>query len=131
MPELAGLPNTVAGYGLAFLQLRKAAAASNVVLGLHISAWASGKDIAAYNVTEPLSPEVDKVYGFLAPFGLAANVTGQQFDVLVGDPLDRDADFYRVTQGSNRWWDASDTASISSRSFNCASKKSLSRSAWS
>jgi hypothetical protein len=118
MPELAGLPNTVAGYGLAFLQLRKAAAASNVVLGLHISAWASGKDIAAYNVTEPLGPEVDKVYGFLAPFGLAANVTGQQFDVLVGDPLDRDADFYRVTQGSNRWWDASDTASISSRSFN-------------
>lgn len=118
MPELAGLPNTVAGYGLAFLQLRKAVAANNVVLGLHISAWASGKDIAAYNVTEPLGPEVDKVYAYLAPFGLAANVTAQQFDVLVGDPLDRDADFYRVTQGSNRWWDASDSASISSRSFN-------------
>jgi hypothetical protein len=118
MPELAGLPNTVAGYGLAFLQLRKAVAANNVVLGLHISAWASGKDIAAYNVTEALGPEVDKVYAYLAPFGLATNVTGQQFDVLVGDPLDRDADFYRVTQGSNRWWDTSDTASISSRSFN-------------
>ncbi|HYP91138.1 MAG TPA: PA14 domain-containing protein, partial [Polyangiaceae bacterium] len=37
---------------------------------------------------------------------------------LVGDPLDRDADFYRLTQNSDRWWDASDSASISSKSFN-------------
>jgi hypothetical protein len=36
----------------------------------------------------------------------------------VGDPLDRDADFYRLTRGEDRRWDASDTASISSRSFN-------------
>src|SRR6185503_16302177 len=40
------------------------------------------------------------------------------YDVLVGDPLDRDADFYRLTQGQDRWWNASDSASISSRSFN-------------
>lgn len=118
MSELAGLPNTVSGFGLAFLQLRKAVGASNVVLGIHISAWASGKDIAAYNVTDALGPEVDKVYAFLAPFGLASNVTGQTFDVLVGDPLDRDADFYRLTQNSDRWWDASDAAPIASKSFN-------------
>jgi len=118
MSELAGLPNTVAGFGLAFLQLRKAVGASNAVLGVHVSAWASGKDIGTYSVSDPLGPEVDKVYGFLAPLGLASNATGQTFDVLVGDPLDRDADFYRVTQGSDRWWDASDSASISSKSFN-------------
>jgi len=118
MAELQGLPNTVAGFGLAFLQLRKAVGANNAVLGVHISAWASGKDIAAFSVTEALQPEVDKVYGFLAPLGLAANVTGQQFEVLVGDPLDRDADFYRLTRGEDRWWNASDTASIASRSFN-------------
>lgn len=118
MSELSGLPNTVSGFGLAFLQLRKAVGASNVVLGIHISAWASGKDIAAYSVTDPLGPEVDKVYAFLAPFGLASNVTGQTFDVLVGDPLDRDADFYRLTQASDRWWDASDTAPVTSKSFN-------------
>ena len=118
MPELAGLPNTVAGFNLAFLQLRKAVGADNVVLGIHISAWASGKDIAHFNVTDALAPEVDKVYDFLAPGGLAPNVTGQQYDVLVGDPLDRDADFYRLTQSQNRWWDESDNASISSRSFN-------------
>jgi hypothetical protein len=118
MPELAGLPNTVAGFGLAFLQLRKSVGAGNALLGMHISGWASGKDIAHFNVTDALGPEVDKVYNFLAPLGLASNVTGQQYDVLVGDPLDRDADFYRLTQGQERWWDASDSASISSRSFN-------------
>ena len=118
MPELATLPNTVAGWGLAFLKLRDAVGAQNAILGIHISGWASGKDIAYSSVTDPLSPEVDKVYGFLAPFGLAANVTGKQFDVLVGDPLDRDSDFYRINQGQDRWWDASDSASISSKSFN-------------
>lgn len=118
MPELAGLPNTVAGWGLAFLQIRKSVGASNALLGVHISAWASGKDIAHFNVADPLGPEVDKVHGFLAPLGLGANVTGQTFDVLVGDPLDRDADFYRLTQGQDRWWDASDSAPIASKSFN-------------
>src|SRR6185436_14179145 len=93
LPELAGLPNTVAGWGLAFLQLRKAVGAGNAVLGVHISAWASGKDLAYGSVTDPLGPEVDKVFGFLAPAGVSTNVTGQTYDVLVGDPLDRDSDF--------------------------------------
>jgi len=118
MSELAGLPNTVAGWGMAFLQLRKMAGATNVVLGIHISGWASGKDVIHYSASDALQPEVDKVYNFLAPLGLAPNVTGDTYDVLVGDPLDRDADFYRLTQGSDRWWDASDNASINSKSFN-------------
>src|SRR3954468_24861686 len=118
MAELQGLPNTVAGWGLAFLQLRKSVAASKVVLGVHISSWASGKDVSYFNVTDPLGPEVDKVYNFLAPLGVASNVTGATFDVLVGDPLDRDSDYYRLTQNQDRWWDASDSASISSKSFN-------------
>lgn len=118
LPELAGLPNTVAGWGMAFLQLRKAVGASNAILGIHISGWASGKDLAHFSVTDPIQPEVDKVYNFLAPLGLGPNATGQTYDVLVGDPLDRDADYYMLTQNQNRWWDASDSASISSRSFN-------------
>jgi hypothetical protein len=116
--ELQSLPNTVAGFGLAFLQLRKSVGASNVALGIHVSAWASGKDIAYYNVTDALGPEVDKVYNFLAPFGLASNVTGATYDLLVADPLDRDADYYRLVQGQDRSWDASDTASVTSKSFN-------------
>ncbi|HEU5072822.1 MAG TPA: hypothetical protein VFU02_01585 [Polyangiaceae bacterium] len=119
MPELNGLPNSVAGWGLAFLAIKKAVGANNAVLGLHISGWASGKDIAHSNVTEALQPEVDKVYGFLGPAGLASNVTGTTYDVLVGDPLDRDADYYRIERGGDdRWWDTSDSASINSKSFN-------------
>lgn len=118
LPELAGLPNTAAGWGLAFLQIRKAVGASNVALGIHISGWASGKDLAHYSVTDPLQPEIDKVYDFLAPLGLSANVTGSSYDFLVGDPLDRDADFYRLTQNQDRWWDPADGASIQSKSFN-------------
>jgi hypothetical protein len=118
LPELAGLPNTVAGWGMAFLKIKKAVGASNAILGVHISGWASGKDIAHFSVTDPLQPEVDKVYNFLAPLGLGPNATGETYDVLVGDPLDRDADYYTITQGQNRWWDPSDTASISSKSFN-------------
>ena len=38
--------------------------------------------------------------------------------MLVGDPLDRDSDYYVLVQGQNRWWDASDSASINSKSFN-------------
>jgi len=118
MPELAGLPNTAAGWGLAFLEIREAVAASNVILGMHISAWATGSDIAYFQTGIPLQPEVDKAYAFLAELGLAANVTGATYDVLVGDPLDRDSDYYRLTQGQDRWWDADDSASIDTKSFN-------------
>lgn len=121
LPELSTLPNTVAGWGLAFLQIRKAVGANNVTLGLHVSAWAGNKDIAYTSVTDPLPPEVDKVYNFLAPFGLTTNVTGATYDFLVGDPLDRDPDFYRLTRNDNRWLDPSDSASVNSKSFNrCA-----------
>jgi len=118
MPELAGLPNTAAGWGLAFLQIRKAMGASNVILGMHISAWATGSDIAYYQTGIALQPEVDKAYAFLAGLGLADNITGATYDVLVSDPLDRDSDYYRLTQGQDRWWDADDGAAIDTKSFN-------------
>ena len=118
LAELQGLPNTAAGWGLAFLQLRKSVGATNVILGMHISAWATGKDISYFSVTDPLDPEVQKAYTFLSKLGLGANLTGQAYDVLVGDPLDRDSDFYRLTRSEDRWWDASDSAPIASKSFN-------------
>ena len=117
LPELAGLPNTVAGWGLAFLQLRESVGATNVSLAMDISGWATGKDLLYFSVTDSLGPEVDKAYAFLAPLGLSANQTGQTWDLLANNPLDRDSDYY-TTLGQNRWWDASDTASINSKSFN-------------
>jgi hypothetical protein len=117
LPELAGLPNTVAGWGMAFLELRAAMGASNAILAMDISGWATGKDLFYFSVTDPLGPEVDKAYAFLAPLGIAANQTGETWDLLANNPLDRDSDYY-TTLGQNRWWDMSNTASTSSRSFN-------------
>jgi Bacterial Ig domain len=117
MPELSSLPNTVAGWGMAFLQLRKAVGASNAILAMDISGWGTGKDLLYFSVTDSLSPEVDTAYNFLAPLGLSPNQTGATWDLLSNNPLDRDSDYY-TTLGQNRWWDPSDTASISSKSFN-------------
>ncbi len=118
IPELANLPNTLSGWGMAFLELKKQAKANKVVLGMHISAWASSKDIAYSSIELPLQPEVDKVYDFLAPLGLSTNQTGLQYDLLVGDPIDRDSDYYLKVKGDDRWWDTTSTASINSKSFN-------------
>jgi len=118
LPELAGLPNTVAGWGLAFLQMRKAVGAHNVILALHVSGWAGGQDIIHFALDLPLQAEVTKVHDYLKPFGLAPNVTGTTYDVLVTDPLDRDADYFQLVRGENRWWDPSDSAPLTSRSFN-------------
>jgi hypothetical protein len=118
LPELARLPDTVAGWGLAFLELRKAAGASNVILGIHVSAWAGDGDLAHFSVTQSLASEVTKVHTFLKPLGLAPNVTGATWDVLVGDPLDRDAEFFKRFYSQDRWWDPSDSAPITSKSFN-------------
>ncbi|MFZ1984624.1 MAG: hypothetical protein WAU91_09450 [Desulfatitalea sp.] len=120
MPELAGLPDTAAGWGLAFLKIRQAVGADKVILGMHISGWATQKDIGYYQTDVPLQPEVDQAYAFLSKLGLDANVTGSTYDVLVGDPLDRDSGFYEIHEGLGqaRWWDASDAAPIDSKSFN-------------
>jgi hypothetical protein len=120
LSELSGLPNTAADWSLAFLQLRKSVGASKVILGMHISAWATGKDISYYQTSDALQPEVDTAYDFLEHLGLAANSTGATFDVLVGDPLDRDSGFYEVHEGRGRqmWWDDSDGAPVNTRSFN-------------
>jgi hypothetical protein len=119
VPEIADLPDTVAGWGMAFLQIRKKVGAGKAILGIHVSAWASGQDIANGNPSANIQSAVDSAYNFLAPLGVAKNQTGYQYDVLVGDPSDRDADFYKLTQGNGaHWWDTSAGASTSSLSFN-------------
>ena len=45
LPELGGLPNTLAGWGMAFLQLRESVGATNATLAMDISGWATGKDL--------------------------------------------------------------------------------------
>jgi hypothetical protein len=67
---------------------------------------------------DALQPQVNTVYNFLSPFGLTANATGATYDFLVGDPIDRDSDYYKMVENQNRWWDPSDTASVDGESFN-------------
>ena len=121
LPELAGLPNTVAGWGLSYLAIKKAMGATNAILGVHVSAWATGGDLASADSLSDsdLSNAVNAGYGFLGPLGLSANSTGLTYDVLVGDPCDRDADYYAIVRrDGGRWWNSSDTAAADSRSFN-------------
>lgn len=119
IPELVAIPNTVGGWGLAFLQLRKAVGATKVILGLHVSGWATGQDLFYFDTGVDLNTAVQTTYNFLQPFGLDNNnAVGQSYDVLVGDPLDRDSDYYVLVRGEARWWDASDTAGVNTKSFN-------------
>lgn len=112
LPELSQLPNTVGGWSRAFVRLRDAVGASNVMLGLYVSGWATGHELFNHSASVALQPHVDQAYAFLSGLGLA------QYDVLVADPLDRDADYYRLVRGEQRWWSMSDTAAINTASFN-------------
>src|SRR5450432_2478488 len=100
LPELAGLPNTVAGWGLSYLAIKKALGATNAILGVHVSGWATGGDLPAAGTLSDtdINNAVNTGYGFLSPLGLGNNVTGLTYDVLVGDPCDRDADYYALVR---------------------------------
>jgi hypothetical protein len=117
MPELAGLPDTLTGFGLAFLQLRKAAGAANALLAMNVEVWADGDDVAYYSLSKPLDDATARVARFLTPLGLAANVTGQTYDLLASSTAQHDADYDLMVNGQDRWFDPSDTAPIASRSF--------------
>lgn len=118
VPELSKLPNTVAGWGQAFLAIRDAVGANNVKLGLHVSGWAAGSDILygngqGYIGSSPsLQDAVNATSAFLMRLGM------DRYDVLVTDPLDRDADYYRIARNEDRWFASSDVADVSTMSFN-------------
>lgn len=111
--ELGSLPNTVAGWGQAFPALRAAVGASNVMLGMHVSTWTTGVDVMhGSGLGATLSAEVDKGFAFLSQLGLAS------YDLIYGDPCDRDADYHLLVNKNDRWWDASPGAALTISSFN-------------
>ncbi len=117
LPELADLPNTVAGWGLAFLRLRRSVGALNAKLAIDVANWASGLDVIYADTTVPLRPEVDRVWAFLAPLGLLPNLTGDTYDLLSHHVADFDFDYSKLVLNKDLWWDAADSASASTRSF--------------
>ena len=105
LPELAGLPDNVAGFAQAIRRLRDAYA-PNVLLGYHMSPWGTGTDIT---YADPSDNEVDALAKRAATF---YNSLKTPFDVSFAEFSDRDAAFKQAQYGDNggSWFDAGDFA---------------------
>lgn len=102
VPQLAGLPGTVAGFAQAIVKLRDGFA-PNVILGYHLSVWGTRVDIG---LQDPDDATLDRLAARAAAFyaSLQAN-----FDVVFAEFADRDAAFSQHIVGEpRRWWDAAD-----------------------
>ena len=87
MPELAGLPNTLAGFGMAFLAIRKSVGAYNVAMGPDTAYWAANGDIMNFapSDTDDLQSHVDFQWKFFGSF-VGPNQTGDRFDFSASCP---------------------------------------------
>jgi hypothetical protein len=103
LPELGGLPSTVAGFARAVLRLRDAYA-PNVVVGYHISVWGTNVDIILSN---PSDASIDTLGSRAAAFFASL---GANFDIAFAEFSDRDSGFYQHVYGDNgqHWMDAED-----------------------
>ncbi len=117
LPELAGLPNTIAGFGQAFLALRKSVGVPNVAMGPDTPYYAANGDIMNFGPqdTDPLQPHVDYQWSFFGALGVGENATGDRFDFSASCPRDADQDY--EMDGRDKW-DPSDTASVNKPSIN-------------
>jgi hypothetical protein len=105
LAELAGLPNTMAGFAQALDRLRDTYA-PNVMLGYHVSVWGTGNDIT---YSDPPDATVDALAQRAAAF---ANSLGGGFDIAFGEFSDRDSGFKQAIygDGGGSWWNAGDFA---------------------
>jgi hypothetical protein len=101
--ELAGLPDTAAGFAQAFVRLRDALA-PNVILAYHISDWGTGIDLH-YSQTSDATTD-----SLAAKAGRFYNSLGAGFDVAFADIADRDAAFKQLVYGDGgaSWWNSTD-----------------------
>ena len=100
--DVAGLPNTVAGFAGALLHLRDAYA-PNVVMAVHASSWSAGVDVGtSTSASVDVVALADRTAAFLAPTG--------RWDVVTTDVDDHDADWWvasgKVGAGFTHSWDA-------------------------
>jgi hypothetical protein len=124
MPELQGLPNTIAGLGLGYLAIRKSVGATNVFLGPDTPYYAANGDIMNYppSDTDPLASHVSYLWSFFGPFGVGPNMTGTTFDFSASCPRAADQDYYTdpsspASDGRDPW-STSDSASVDTPSVN-------------
>jgi hypothetical protein len=96
-PELAGLPDTVAGFAQAIVLLRDQLA-PNVILAYHMSIWGTMHDIVYEK------PSNAAVRSYAARSAAFERSLGARFDIAFGEFSDRDAGFYQVVQGNSKLW---------------------------
>jgi hypothetical protein len=101
--DLAGLPNTLAGFAQALVRLRDRYA-GNVVLGYHLSVWGTGTDVA---LQDPSNARVAALARRAARFYRSLGAT---FDVTFAEFSDRDSAFKQIVYGDGgaSWWRAAD-----------------------
>jgi hypothetical protein len=105
MPELAGLPDTIAGFAQAIKRLRDRYA-PRVLLAYHLSVWGTKVDIA---LSDPPNAEVRRLGLRAARFYRSLHT---HFDLTFGEFSDRDAGFKQEIYGDGgaSWWNAADFA---------------------
>lgn len=103
VPEVAGLPDTVAGLAQGVVRLRNQYA-PNVVLGYAVSVWGTGVDIS---LSDPSDSQVDALGSRAGAFYTSLGAT---FDLAFGEFSDRDSAFKQAQwgMGQEAWWTADD-----------------------
>jgi hypothetical protein len=95
--DVAGYPNTLAGFGQALLHLRDLYA-PNVIMAAHVSTWLWGLSTdPSINVAQYAQNDA----AFMTALG--------NWDLFFTDVSDRDAGYYQyvMNDGGAHWWDAS------------------------
>jgi hypothetical protein len=117
LPELADLPDTIAGFGQAYLAIRKSIGVPNVAMGPDTPYYAANGDIMNWGPqdTEDLAPHVAYAWSFFGALGVGENQTGDRFDFSASCPRDADQDYEMDGRDT---WDASDAASVNAPSIN-------------
>ena len=104
LSDLAGLPDTAAGFAKAVKKLRDTYA-PNVVLAYHISVWGTNFSLLSGTWT---NAQVDALGVRSANFYTSLQTN---FDIAFVDQTDRDAGYKQVVNGDpNGWYDATDYA---------------------
>lgn len=99
MPELAGMADNFRNYWQALAHLRDLYA-PNVVLGQDLSIWG-----ADYDLTIALRNDPNYDWqGHADRTATYHNSFGPGYGLNFFSPLDRDAAFYQIQYGSDRWW---------------------------
>ncbi|GEM_PF-1021390 len=104
--DVASFPNTYQGFNWALIHLRDLYA-PNVLLGFHVSEWATGTDIGSDTRLADATSLGQQAGSFAAQAGISGVPGGSgTFDVLFNDVADRDAGYYKyVLNNPGQWWD--------------------------